>query len=182
MTSDFSSNYFELFGLPVSYRLDSDALSQRFRKLQQAAHPDRYASAGDQERRLSVQMATRINEAYQVLKDPLKRAGYILELNNIRWDDERDTSIDPAFLMEQMELRESIEDVRAASDPLDVLGKILDRVLTKVREMQQQLESSLSEINDDSLQAAKETVRQMQFIYKLRDECEALEAELEDAL
>ncbi len=70
---DFSKNYFELFGLPVGFIVDTDALAENYRELQRVIHPDRYANASEQERRLSVQGASRINEAFETLKDPIGR-------------------------------------------------------------------------------------------------------------
>lgn len=182
MASDLSINHFELFGLPVHYAVDTAVLTQRFRDLQQTVHPDKYAHASDQEKRLSMQKATQINEAYQVLKDPLQRARYILTLNDVHWDDEQETVMDPAFLMEQMELREALEDVRSKTDPLDEVGVLLDDVQKRIRGLNQELETSLEDIGDDTLQDAKDTVRKLQFLYKLRQETEDLEADLEDEL
>ncbi|HKJ76321.1 MAG TPA: Fe-S protein assembly co-chaperone HscB, partial [Gammaproteobacteria bacterium] len=76
MQADFSQNYFELFGLPEGFEVDSETLSLRYRDLQRALHPDRFAGASDRERRLSVQQTARVNEAYRTLKDPLARARY----------------------------------------------------------------------------------------------------------
>ena len=94
--------HFELFELPVSFDLDLQELSQRYRELQRVVHPDKYANASDRERRLSVEKAAVINEAYQVLKSPQRRARYILELQSVSFDDEKDMALDPAFLMEQI--------------------------------------------------------------------------------
>ena len=77
---DFSKSYFELFGLPLGFRVDGVRLAEGCRALQGAFHPDRYVHATDQERRLSLQAATRINEAYQTLRDPVRRARYLLDL------------------------------------------------------------------------------------------------------
>ena len=71
MAADLSSSYFQLFGLPRSFEIDAAQLDSRYRELQRIVHPDRYVNAGDQERRLAMQQATRINEGYQTLKDPL---------------------------------------------------------------------------------------------------------------
>ena len=60
---DFNADHFTLFGLPRSYRLDPLALDKRYREIQSEVHPDRFAQAGDSERRLSLQWATRVNEA-----------------------------------------------------------------------------------------------------------------------
>ena len=80
MPSTLTQNHFELFSLPQSYVLERAQLDARYRDMQRSVHPDRYASASDRERRISMQQATQINEAYEVLKDPLKRGRYLLAL------------------------------------------------------------------------------------------------------
>ena len=80
--------HFELFDLPVSFELELQDLSQRYRELQRVVHPDNFANASDRERRLSVEKAALINEAYQVLKSPQRRAKYMLELHSVSFDDE----------------------------------------------------------------------------------------------
>lgn len=182
MPFDVSSNYFELFELPVEFSVDIDALEQRYRTLQQVVHPDRYASASDQERRLSMQQATRLNEACQVLKNPLLRARYLLELNGVRWEDEQSAVVDPEFLMEQMELREALSEVRGKSDPLMEVGAILDDVVSRIRSMTGQLEKQFQGIDEEHMQQAKEIVCKLQFLNKLKEEAESLEADLEDEI
>jgi molecular chaperone HscB len=182
MSFNLSSNYFELFELPQSFSVDADLLAQRYRELQRVVHPDRFANASDQEKRLSMQQVTRLNEACQVLKDPLLRARYLLELNGVQWDDEQSTVSDSAFLMEQMELREALSEVRGKSDPLMEVGKIMDDVMSRIRVMTDQLNLHFQENDDDHLWLAKETVRKLQFLKKLKEEAEALEADLEDEI
>jgi len=102
---ELTSNYYELFQLPIGFEVDLKALSERYRTLQSSVHPDKYANASDLERRLSVQQSARINEAFQTLKNPLRRARYLLELNGIDMNADTDTSMDPIFLMQQMIMR-----------------------------------------------------------------------------
>jgi len=83
---NFSQNYFELFGLPNQFHTDLNALSERYRELQRVTHPDRYANASDQEKRIAMQGATLINEAFQTLKNPLQRAQYMLSLKGLNAD------------------------------------------------------------------------------------------------
>lgn len=178
MSFDFSSDYFAIFGLPVDYELDRDALSERYRELQRTVHPDRYAQASDQERRLAMQRATQINEAYRVLQDPLTRARYLLELQGVAWDDEQLTVQDPAFLMEQMELREALEAVGEGDDALDRAAALIDEVNEHIRVGLGQLRKHFS--SADAQDAAKSATVKLQFLYKLRAEAEALEAKLEE--
>lgn len=182
MSFDVSSNYFELFDLPIEFSVDTDTLERRYRTLQQVVHPDRYATASDLERRLSMQQATRLNEACQVLKNPLLRARYLLELKGVRWEDEQSPVVDPAFLMEQMELRESLSEVRGKPDPLMEVGAILDDVISRIRAMTEQLGKQFQGLDEKQLQQAKETVSKLQFLNKLKEEAESLEADLEDEI
>ena len=123
-------NYFELFGLEPGFEVDLSAIAESYRELQRAVHPDRFASASDQERLLSVQQAAHVNEAYQTLKSPLLRARYLLELQGIALND-TDTTMDPMFLMEQMELRESLAGVAGQSDPFAALMTLRDTIEAK---------------------------------------------------
>jgi len=179
MTLGLSANHFALFGFPVEFTVAQDQLVQRYRELQQTVHPDRFASASDQERRLAMQRATQINEGYQTLKDPLARARYLLELSGVRWDDEQETMADPAFLMEQMERRETLAEAREQNDPLATVGGLLDELGADVRTMTGELAESFAA---GEMDRAKTVVRRLQFLYKLRSEAEGLEADLEDEL
>src|SRR5580765_8487763 len=109
MPVNLNQNHFELFGLPTSFAVDTAALEARYHELQREVHPDRFASAPEAERRVSMQLATRVNEAYQSLKSPLKRAVYILQLRGVDPGFETNTAMPPEFLMEQMSWRERIE-------------------------------------------------------------------------
>src|SRR5437868_4529239 len=104
-------NYFELFGLPVSFDLDLADLTERYRGLARTTHPDRFAGGSDQERRVAMQTTASINEAFRILKDPIARGRYLLELRGVRLNAESETVRDTSFLAEQIELREQLEDV-----------------------------------------------------------------------
>lgn len=182
MPTDLSSTHFELFGLPQSFELDRARLDERFRELQRQVHPDRFASAGDQARRISMQQAARLNEAYQVLKDPLRRGRYLLELRGQAFDDQQQSLRDTAFLMEQMELREELEAVAEASDPLAVLAGFIDRVRASFRALQDELAACLAGSEAGVPDDAVALVLKMQFYRKLEEEAEALEMDLEEQL
>ena len=117
-TTDFTQNYFELFGVAPNFDVDIAALRSAQRRLQSIYHPDRHVGADARARRLSVQMASRVNEAFETLCDPVKRSRYLLEINGARIADDSATTSDTAFLMEQIELREALEACRDADDAL----------------------------------------------------------------
>ena len=179
---DFSKNYFELFGLPVGYILDTDQLAERFRELQRVVHPDRYANASDQERRLSMQGATRINEAYQTLKDPIRRAHYLLSLHGIDTDVEKETTRDTTFLMEQLELREKLEQARHQDDPYAAINALVVDINQRITSLVGQMALQFEEATPEQLEAAREILRKMQFLRKFKSDSEALEAELDELL
>jgi molecular chaperone HscB len=179
---DFSRNHFELFGLPIRYAIDTDLLADRYRALQHALHPDRFAAAGDREKRLSMQASVRVNEAFQLLKDPLERARYLLVLHTGDTDGENETTRDMAFLMEQMELRETLSEIKDQSDPTAAVSAVLDQLVDQTDNLVRQLESRLDDPEAEDLEEAQELVRKLQFVAKCRIEAENLEAELDDDL
>ena len=90
---EIDKNYFELFSLPVDFDVDSSSLSVTFRELQKAVHPDKFVKGGSQERLRSVQQAALINEAYNTLKDPLRRAKYLLEMKGLLLDKDNNSTL-----------------------------------------------------------------------------------------
>ncbi len=179
---DFSKNYFELFGLPVDYSVDAAALADNYRNLQRVVHPDRFASASDQERRLSMQGATLINEAFQTLKDPMLRARYLLSLHGVEMGDGKESTQDMEFLMEQMELREQLSEVKGQAAPFEVVAKIIGDIDDKIAVLIGMLTEQFASAAPEHLEQARDTVLKMQFLQKLHRDAESLEAELEDAL
>jgi molecular chaperone HscB len=182
MAADHSTTHFELFGLPRSFAVDREQLDSRYRELQRTMHPDRFANASDQERRISMQQATQINEGYQILKNPLQRGRYLLELGGYRFNDEQHTNSDVEFLMEQMELRESLGEVRAADDALAALGDIMDRISGDIDGLTAALHKQFSEGDPDGPGRIADTLTKMQFFRKLQEEAMELEMILEDEL
>jgi molecular chaperone HscB len=180
MAADHSTTHFERFGLTPSFDVDVALLAERYRDSQRTVHPDRFANASDHERRLSMQQATLINEGYQVLKDPLKRGRYLLQLAGRPLDDEPHTNSDITFLMEQMELREALGEVRNASDAHAELGVIMDRIEDDIARLVDELQQYFSAGDEDSLDLAADRLTKMQFYEKLRQEAMELELALED--
>lgn len=177
---DFSKNYFELFGLPVTYVIDADALRERYRDLQRVVHPDRFTKGSDQERRLSMQGATHINEAFETLRDPLRRAQYLLRYYGVEMDAGHETTKDTAFLMEQMELREELATLRNGEDPLSKVQAFMARIGRMINQTISQMVVDFETPDAERLAAVREKVRQMQFLNKLHAEAEALEARIEE--
>jgi molecular chaperone HscB len=180
MTVDSQPTHFDIFALPRSFDVDPGQLDSRFRELQRTVHPDRFVNATDQERRISMQQATRINEAYQTLKDPLLRGRYLLKLGGREFHDEQHTTSDVEFLMEQMELREALGEVRNADDVFTELGRIIDRISGDVDALTASLRQQFHNGGPGSQDKAADLLTKMQFFRRLQEEAMELEAVLED--
>jgi len=164
---DFQQNFFHLFGLPEHYRLDSAQLDQQYHELQIQVHPDKFAHLSEAERRMSMQWATRVNEAYQTLHRPIARARYLLSLHGVDTQEETNTAMPMDFLMEQMEWREAIEEAQQACD-VDQLDKLEARLQHEVRLLQEFLAVKIDD--EHSYAAAAEGVRKLKFLEKLAEE------------
>ncbi|MEJ2609488.1 MAG: Fe-S protein assembly co-chaperone HscB [Candidatus Thiodiazotropha sp.] len=179
---DFSKNYFDLFGLPVGYIIESSSLADRYRDLQRVVHPDRYANATEQERRLSVQGASLINEAFETLKDPIARAAYLLSLHGIEIDAQNESTHDMEFLMQQMALREELEELRSQLGPFESILDLSSRINKQLVDLVAQMAVQFEVPTQESLEDAQEILRKMRFLQKLRAETERVEAELDEQL
>lgn len=175
---DFRQNYFELFGLPVTFEVDGKALTERYRDLQRALHPDRFANAPDQERRLSLQQAAQVNSGYETLRDPLSRARYLLQLQGVEYSDESSTINDLEFLEQQMELRERLAEIRHDDDPAAALSDFMAQLDISSREQIEALRALFAQGETVAAAKAKNLVQRMQFLRRLQQEAEALEEEL----
>lgn len=172
-----TSNFYEIFSLPTGWKIDRTVLDSRYRQLQREFHPDRFATKRDVEKRLAVQTTSLINQAYETLKSPLKRAQYMLELKDIDADQESHITSDMDFLMKQIEFRETLEDIRESADPLAGLDRMRDDVEAQYLQLQVDFQAQHSSENFNN---ALDTVAKMQFFAKLLDEIEQREEELED--
>ena len=159
-----TSSHFELFGLPARFSLDLERLDRAYRDIQAQVHPDKFAHAGDAERRATMQMTTRVNEAYRALKDPLRRAIHLLELNGVDVAFETDTAMPREFLMEQMEIRERLEESKSAPD-LDLIRKSLSQQKSAI---EKQIETEID--SQKNYENARTLVRKLMFFDRLAEE------------
>lgn len=176
MKPDFNQDHFSLFGLMRQFAIDPARLDLAYRQVQAEVHPDRFAGGSDAEKRVSMQWATRANEAYQTLKKPVARARYLLALAGVDTQEETNTAMPADFLMQQMEWREAVADARAGKD----IGA-LDGVLTALRKSERDMQRQLADTLDgkaDHAQAAL-LVRKLRFIEKLAEEISAAQEALE---
>ncbi len=161
------ANDFELFDVPARFVQDRTQLDTRWKALQREAHPDRFAAEGAAAQRVAMQWSVRINEAYQRLKDPLKRAAYLCELQGAPVQAENNTAMPAAFLMQQMAWRENLDDTESAAG----LEALADEVAAEQRRVQQEL-AQLLDVTKDPVQAVGQ-VRALMFIERFTHEVNA---------
>jgi molecular chaperone HscB len=163
---NLQSTDFELFNLPPTFVQDRAAIDARWKELQREAHPDKFSSHGVAAQRVAMQWSVRINEAYQRLKDPLKRAAYLCELHNAPINAENNTAMPSAFLMQQMELREALDDAESEENLDEIslqVNKIMHKQLSEVER--------LLDVDKDYPQAAQ-AVRALMFIARFSQDIE----------
>ena len=176
MSVDLNQNHFEIFGVAAKFEVDLAALENRYRELQREVHPDRFASASQAAQRVSMQLATRVNEAYQTLKSPVARAAYLLHLHGVDPEFETNTAMPAEFLGEQLELREALEEAVTAND-VERLGALSTALRKERGRVLERLASQL-----DAQRAWKEaaaTLRQLMFLEKFGEEIGASEEKME---
>ncbi|MFI8318877.1 co-chaperone HscB [uncultured Kosakonia sp.] len=167
-------DYFTLFGLPAQYPLDTQALATRFQDLQRQFHPDRFASQPQSEQLAAVQHSATINQAWQTLRNPLTRAEYLLSLHGFDLASEQHTVRDTAFLMEQLELREELDEIAQAED-----AARLDAFQARIKGMYDARHQQMVEqLDAQAWETAADTVRKLRFLDKLRSSTEQLEEKL----
>lgn len=165
--TDLQKDYFRLFDLPAVFALDIPRLEHAYRALQSQVHPDTVAHLSGVEQRLAMQYSTRVNEAYQTLRNPLRRGRYLLSLRGVDTQEETNTAMPLDFLMAQMSWREEVADFRSSSD-LAALDALEQRLREETRALESQLESALDVTADNGL--AAELVRKLRFMEKLSEE------------
>ncbi|MFA6921882.1 MAG: Fe-S protein assembly co-chaperone HscB [Gallionella sp.] len=173
---DIPKNHFQLFGLTPVYLLDTDKLELEFRALQAQVHPDKSAHLADTEQRLAMQRSTLVNEAYQTLRSPIRRARYLLSLKGVDTQEETNTAMPVDFLMAQMEWREAVEDALKARD-ISALEKLEARMKIDTRALEAGLAVKIDVEQD--YPAAAGLVRKLRFMEKLAEEIDSAYDEID---
>ncbi len=167
-------NHFSTFDLPATFVVNESQLAARYRDLQAAVHPDRFVNATDAEKRVAMERAVEVNDAYVALKDPVHRAMHLLELVNIKGMDEKNTAMPFDFLAEQIEWREALADATLKEDE------------ERLEEMSSELSGMLASLGDtfaasymgEHFAVATTLARKMRFVQKLIEEAESALADL----
>jgi len=110
------SDYYELLGLPRSLKLSLEDLQQRYYDLSRQLHPDRFMRKPEAERQRALEMSSSLNDAYRTLKEPIKRAHYLLSLEGFEMGEQRSKDVPPELLEEVFELNMALEEMRGGDD------------------------------------------------------------------
>lgn len=153
-----TQNYFELFNLPEKFQIDSVRLQENYRSIQKEIHPDRFATSTENEKTQSMIKSTQVNDAYQTLKSPTKRAKYILSLHR----SVEKITLPPDFLMQQMEWEEHLEDIEKKIKELDQFKLAINK---KYEEYSLMLSTQID--NDQNWNEAAITIDKLYFVEKL---------------
>jgi len=164
---NLQSNDFELFDIAAQFVQDRATLDAKWKDLQRQTHPDKFVVQGAAAQRVAMQWSVRINEAYQRLKDPLRRASYLCELNGVPINAENNTAMPCDFLMQQIEWREALE----AAKTVEKMDEIATQANEYARSQLLKIEQSI-DIKQDFISAATE-VRSLMFIQRFQTEVEA---------
>lgn len=174
---DVTPNHFALFGLPEQFALDVAALERARLAVQSRVHPDRFAGGSERDKRLAMQWAAQANTAYRTLRDPLTRAAYLCGLRGVPVDAERNTAMPLDFLQQQMQWRETLDEVRNAGDATG-LHELQQQVEAERQRRLQAIARALDERNEPEVAAAE--VRALMFLQRFCEEIRRAAAALSD--
>ena len=172
-------DYFELFQITPGFDIDVAKLRSIQQELQTQFHPDKHVNADADVQRQSVAQAATINEAYQVLSNPVRRARYLLQREGIEFNDESETTADTAFLMEQIEYREAMDNCRDSEDPLHSCDLLIQTLQSRLDGLGEEF---VSKFDREEIEEARLTSRKMQFVENVLQQVIELQYELEDEL
>ena len=164
---NLQSTDFELFGIPMQFAQDRARIDARWKEFQREAHPDKFAAQGSTAQRVAMQWSVRINEAYERLKNPLKRASYICELHGAPINAENNTAMPVDFLMQQMAWREALDDAKTIQE----LEEIASQSKASGHKQLSKIEQTL-DVEQDFAAAARQ-VRSLMFIERFASELDA---------
>jgi len=157
-----SINFFTLLHLPEAFVIDLETLHQNYQSIQKDIHPDRFATFDDEAKLESIKKTAQVNDAYQTLKSPIRRAEYLLQLKGINIHDEKYTAVPQDFLMQQMEWREELETHKLNKVALEKLAQDIQK---NKNDMMNQLPSFFDDKNH--LNDAIRVTRELNFIEKI---------------
>ena len=173
-----SRSYFDVLNLPAQFHLRTDELEKRYLELSRQFHPDKFAKAPAHERLLAVQRTTELNDANKVLRDPVRRAEYLLKLNGIDVSDEKGASVkaSPALLGEMMELNEELADARNDANVVRQLGEAVKERRTEAMHAVEEAFRAIDAGDTSKLAEAAQAVIAMRYHARFLEQVEAIES------
>lgn len=164
---NLQSTDFELFGLSTRFTQDRGVIDTRWKDLQREAHPDKFASQGAAAQRIAMQWSARINEAYQRLKDPMKRAAYLCELHSAPVNAENNTAMPREFLMQQMSWREALDEASSVDALTELAREVSQARQAGLKKCEQLID------NERDFAGAVQQVRALMFIERFGSDVDA---------
>jgi len=149
------ADYFAFFGLPQKLTLDLEALEQRFHTLSWKLHPDHFVRASENERQLSLDLSSQLNDAYRTLRDPVARVEYLLSLSGMRKEGQKKQQAPPELLEEVFELNESLDELREARGSGGSVQQMAG-LRAKLESAQHKFESSLADVDQELARVSAE--------------------------
>lgn len=178
MIIGFALNYYQLFGLTPQFIVDTKQLADIYQTLQKSVHPDRFAHGSSQQQLIAVQRSATINDGYQTLKNPLKRAEYLLTLRATPMPNEQASFRDNQFLMRQMELRELLDELKYADDVDAALFEANEMLASEFEQLLTTMAQQLAQDSPSANILASENLRKLKFYQKLQHELDRIEDQL----
>jgi molecular chaperone HscB len=146
------TDYFAVFDLPRKLRIEMPSLEQKFLQLSWKLHPDNFVNASEEDRELSLQRSSELNDAYRVLRDPLARVEYLLEIEGQRKEGETKQQAPPELLEEVFELNESLDELREGKEA----GSELAALKTRLQSAENSFQEKLDEVDSQLQSTAKD--------------------------
>jgi molecular chaperone HscB len=159
--------------MPQSFDVDIGAIERRHRELSRALHPDKFVGAGERDRRAALAKAVEVNEAWRIVRDPIRRAEALLRLRGLDVAEGREPKPEQEFLMEMLELREALGDAKHARDLQAVRAMAAD-VEARVRTVEQTLSEGFRRGDEKSVVGG---LSELRFLRRFLDEVSAIEDE-----
>jgi len=148
------TDHFHFFGLPRKLWIAMDDLETRFHRLSWKLHPDNFVRAGAEERDLSLERGSQLNDAYRVLRDPVARVEYLLAIEGMRKEGATKQQAPPELLEEVFELNESLDELRSSREG-NQHGAEMTALRRRLEEAAHGFEARLAEVDEQLMAAAK---------------------------
>src|SRR6267154_694560 len=132
-------NYFELLQVPRKLWIEMPVLEKKFLELSWKLHPDKFVNASAEEQELALKGSSELNDAYRVLRDPVARVEYLLEIEGMRKEGEHKQQAPPELLEEVFELNESLDELREAKTSGNDLASLKSRLESEEKNFQEKL-------------------------------------------